>query len=418
MSRMIEIRNLSKKYSLGQRSAGYTALRDIIAEATANPLKTLRRQSKKLLRSAPKDEFWALKDINLTINEGEVVGIVGANGAGKSTLLKILSRITPPTSGEVRLAGRVGSLLEVGTGFHPELSGRENVFLNGSILGMSRQEIAKKFDDIVEFAGIERFLDTPVKRYSSGMYVRLAFSVAAHLEPDILIVDEVLAVGDAEFQKRCLGKMEEATRQQGRTILFVSHNMSAIRQLCQKAALLEHGTLTEYGPTSDTIERYLHSIESASAVSLAERKDRKGSQKIRCTKITCHDLQGEPLPALRAGEPVEIRVEFEVRDPSVTDFDLAIGINALPETYRLGHLMSKMLKQSVDAKRGTASFIIDRLPLNVGSYSFMVFLDYRGHILDWVQDAYLFQVDPGEFYPSGNLPTRDQGPILFDYRLH
>ena len=203
-----------------------------------------------------KEEFWALKDINFEVMKGEVVGIIGRNGAGKSTLLKILSQITPPTTGEIRIKGTVGSLLEVGTGFHPDLTGRENIFLNGSIIGMKKKEIIKKFDTIVEFAGIEKFLDTPVKYYSSGMYVRLAFSVTAHMEPDILIIDEVLAVGDAEFQQKCLDKMYEITKDEGRTILFVSHNIETIKQLCKKSVLLSKGTVEMFGDTQDVIDLY------------------------------------------------------------------------------------------------------------------------------------------------------------------
>ncbi|MCG2694740.1 ABC transporter ATP-binding protein, partial [Candidatus Parcubacteria bacterium] len=225
MEPIIEIKNISKKYNITHQQGGYVALRDILTDIAKHPFKFLKSKTKKIIGKETKEEFWALKDINFTVEKGEAVGIIGANGAGKSTLLKILSKITPPTTGQIEYKGKMSSLLEVGTGFHPELTGRENIFLNGAILGMSKKEIVEKFDAIVEFAGIGKFLDTPVKRYSSGMYVRLAFSVAAHMEPDILVVDEVLAVGDAEFQKKCLGKMDEVTKQAGRTILFVSHNM-------------------------------------------------------------------------------------------------------------------------------------------------------------------------------------------------
>lgn len=233
MKPIIEVKGLSKKYRLGENQPYYT-LRDSLAGIFKNPVAAVKSQLQK-------DEFWALKDVNFTVNQGEVVGIIGRNGAGKSTLLKILSQITPPTEGEVILRGRVGSLLEVGTGFSPELTGRENIFLNGAILGMKRSEVKKKFDEIVAFSEVEKFLDTPLKRYSSGMYMRLAFAVAAHLEPEILIVDEVLAVGDAEFQKKCLGKMGEVA-DEGRTVLFVSHNMGAVQQLCSSAIVLDDGS--------------------------------------------------------------------------------------------------------------------------------------------------------------------------------
>lgn len=256
---IIEIKNISKKYNITHNRGGYLTIRDILMNIVKNPFKYVKDKAKKAVGVGHED-FWALKDISFNIKKGEVIGIIGRNGAGKSTLLKILSQITPPTEGVIKMHGKVGSLLEVGTGFHPELTGRENIFLNGAILGMTRVEIAKKFDQIVEFAGIEKFLDTPVKYYSSGMYVRLAFSVAAHIEPDILIIDEVLAVGDAEFQKKCLGKMDEITKKDGRTILFVSHNIGAIRQLCKKTILLNQGKLEMMGETEEVIRHYLKSV--------------------------------------------------------------------------------------------------------------------------------------------------------------
>ncbi|MFA6094597.1 MAG: ABC transporter ATP-binding protein [Candidatus Paceibacterota bacterium] len=252
---VITVKNVGKKYKITHSKGGYITLRDVITTVFQNPFKFLKSKTKAALGIGTED-FWALKDVNFEVKKGEVVGIIGRNGAGKSTLLKILSQITPPTEGEIKIHGRVGSLLEVGTGFHPELTGRENIFLNGAILGMKRKEIAKKFDAIVEFAGIEKFLDTPVKYYSSGMYVRLAFSVAAHMEPDILIIDEVLAVGDSDFQKKCLGKMDEITKKEGRTILFVSHNMEAIRQLCPKTILINAGKIEYFGDTNDTMKKY------------------------------------------------------------------------------------------------------------------------------------------------------------------
>jgi len=253
LSVVISIEKLSKRYFISkQQHAGYKALRDVISDNTR------RLFSKdKPSTSNNQQEHWALKDIELTINKGERVGIIGRNGAGKSTLLKILSRITEPTSGKIKMKGKVASLLEVGTGFHPELSGRENIFLNGAILGMSRAEIKGQFDAIVDFAEIDKFLDTPVKRYSSGMFVRLAFAVSAHLNPDILIVDEVLAVGDLQFQKKCLGKMKEVSDTEGRTVLFVSHNLSSIIDLCDKAALLENGQLKSFGLSGDVVRDYL-----------------------------------------------------------------------------------------------------------------------------------------------------------------
>ncbi len=248
---IIEVKDISKKYILSHRPP-YETLRDIVTEFAKKPFRNLRRGAKET-----KEDFWALKDVSFNVQQGEAIGLIGANGSGKSTLLKILSQITDPTEGEIKIRGRVASLLEVGTGFHPELTGRENIFLNGAILGMKNKEINEKFDDIVKFSGVEKFLDTPIKRYSSGMYVRLAFAVAAHMDPDILIVDEVLAVGDAEFQKKCIEKMENITKTGGRTVIFVSHNLIAIQNLCTKTIALEHGQIKHMGDTKEVIDQYM-----------------------------------------------------------------------------------------------------------------------------------------------------------------
>jgi lipopolysaccharide transport system ATP-binding protein len=256
---VIRVEGLGKKYLIGHQSAEqYTALRDVLAQAARNFARTTADmlRGRALISGDNVEEFWALKDVNFEINQGDVVGIIGRNGAGKSTLLKVLSRITEPSEGRVTIEGRVASLLEVGTGFHPELTGRENIYLNGAVLGMGHNEIARKFDEIVDFAGVEQFLDTPVKRYSSGMYVRLAFAVAAHLEPEILIIDEVLAVGDAEFQKKCLGKMKDVSGQ-GRTVLFVSHNMAAVQSLCERSILLKNGTVSMFAETKTIVSQHL-----------------------------------------------------------------------------------------------------------------------------------------------------------------
>src|SRR5581483_6289977 len=259
---VLRVEGLSKSYRIGEREP-YKALRDVITDAFAG------RASRRRRKTAPANRILALDDVSFEVREGEVLGLIGRNGAGKSTLLKVLSRITEPTQGQVTLRGRVGSLLEVGTGFHPELTGRENIFLNGTILGMRRAEIVRRFDEIVEFAGVARFLDTPVKRYSSGMQVRLAFAVAAHLEPEILLVDEVLAVGDAEFQEKCLGKMRDVTRD-GRTVVFVSHNLAAVRSLCSRALLLDQGRLVFDGRTGDAVERYLQRAGGAREAAVVE----------------------------------------------------------------------------------------------------------------------------------------------------
>jgi lipopolysaccharide transport system ATP-binding protein len=254
---IITVENLSKRYVIGHQRSKKDGLRHAVEEAVRRPFKWLRDRSRQ--KEAAREEFWALKDVSFEVKQGDVVGIIGRNGAGKSTLLKLLSRITEPTSGRISLKGRVASLLEVGTGFHQELTGRENIYLNGAILGMSRSEIRRKFDEIVAFSEVEKFLDMPVKRYSSGMYVRLAFAVAAHMEPDILVIDEVLAVGDSAFQQKCLGKIDEVSTREGRTVLFVSHNMGVISRLCKRTVLLESGKLRCVGATADLISQYLSS---------------------------------------------------------------------------------------------------------------------------------------------------------------
>jgi len=306
---IITVKNLGKKYNIAHQRGGYVALRDVLTNILKNPFRFAKQKAKKSLGLGTKEEFWALNDINFEVNKGEIIGIIGRNGAGKSTLLKILSKITPPTTGEIKINGRVGSLLEVGTGFHPELTGRENIFLNGAILGMTRHEIAKKFDQIVEFSGIEKFLDTPVKYYSSGMYVRLAFSVAAHMEPDILIVDEVLAVGDAEFQKKCLGKMEEVTKQNGRTILFVSHNMSAIEKLCNRCILLDSGNIIKEGRSKDVIDFYLNDKSNLSSEIIPKNKNGQLGQ---FTKITILNKENKPNARIPISEPFYIDIEYEI----------------------------------------------------------------------------------------------------------
>lgn len=257
MSAVIKVENLGKRYIIKHQQKGYLALRDVIAEKTKNIFSSAGRLKNKEAALSGREEFWALDDVNFEVKKGDRVGIVGRNGAGKSTLLKVLSRITEPTRGKISIRGRISSLLEVGTGFHPELTGRENIFLNGAILGMRRAEIKRKFDEIVDFAEVEKFLDTPVKRYSSGMYVRLAFAVAAHLESEILVVDEVLAVGDSQFQSKCLGKMQDVSREDGRTILFVSHNMAAISKLCNKGILLNSGRLAGNADIDTIVDSYI-----------------------------------------------------------------------------------------------------------------------------------------------------------------
>ncbi len=315
MSSVIRVENLGKKYTLRhQQREQYTAMRDVIADGFKSFARRLIHPFQFPTESGPSSEdFWALKDVTFDVKQGDRIGIIGRNGAGKSTLLKILSRITEPTTGRVRIKGRVASLLEVGTGFHPELTGRENIFLNGAILGMGRAEIRKKFDEIVDFAEIEKFLDTPVKRYSSGMYVRLAFAVAAHLEPEILIVDEVLAVGDAQFQKKCLGKMEDVSAKEGRTVLFVSHNMGAIRTLCNFSILISDGRLHISGSTEQIINAYYNNpgIGLKSDRIISERpQSAVAGKSFYIARAVISRLDCQEYKEIRFGDSISIRVDL------------------------------------------------------------------------------------------------------------
>jgi lipopolysaccharide transport system ATP-binding protein len=305
----IRVDGLSKRYRIGAAKQRHDTLRDAMTEAFGTIFRFKGRRSVSGAQDLnASDTIWALKDVSFELKEGEVLGIIGRNGAGKSTLLKILSRITEPTEGEAQIYGRVGTLLEVGTGFHGELTGRENIYLNGAVLGMKKAEINKKFDDIVSFSEIEKFIDTPVKRYSSGMYMRLAFAVAAHLEPQILIVDEVLAVGDLNFQKKCLGKMGEIAKQ-GRTVLFVSHNMAAVQSLCSHGIMLDAGRVTYMGPINDVVERYLEAGELLSSTPLKLRLDRDGDGSARIVSINIRNADGGH--AIQSTSRLEISLNYE-----------------------------------------------------------------------------------------------------------
>lgn len=319
---IIQVKNIGKKYNINHQKGGYVTLRDKITNVFINPFSFLKNKIKQVVGIGTQEEFWALKDINFEIKKGEVVGIVGQNGAGKSTLLKILSQITPPTTGEIKIHGTVGSLLEVGTGFHPELTGRENIFLNGAILGIKKKDIINKFEKIVEFAGIEKFLDTPVKYYSSGMYVRLAFSVAAHMETDILIIDEVLAVGDAEFQKKCLGKMEDITKKQGRTILFVSHNMEAVKKICEKVIWLENGSIKNIDKTETIITEYLQKNNEG----VSEKWINKNNTKENIF------FQPEIFEIIRKENDVYVQIEANIKE---LNKELTIGYALYTENMEL-----------------------------------------------------------------------------------
>jgi lipopolysaccharide transport system ATP-binding protein len=364
MKPIIRVQNVSKKYLIGARQKVPGTLREVLAGAASAPLKSLRRG-----RRSTSEDFWALQDLNFEVQPGEVVGIIGRNGAGKSTLLKILSRIAEPTTGRIEVYGRVGSLLEVGTGFHPELTGRENVYLNGSILGMSRKEIASKFDEIVAFAEIDRFLDTPVKRYSSGMYVRLAFAVAAHFEPEILIIDEVLAVGDAAFQKKCLGKMDQVSSQ-GRTVLFVSHGLSAVQKLCSRTIIIDEGKIIADCPTSEGLRTYNRLVRAVNEeTSLDNRLARGCSGAARFTKIAIEDHEGNEKWEFKMGDTVRVKMSYRVFEtvPDLTVyFAFQFGLSNEMLT-NVGHVISS--GELVAGHSGTAIVEFPDISLRPGDYS-------------------------------------------------
>ena len=413
----IQAHGLGKRYFIGERQR-YKALRDTLAQSMSAPIRALAGRARGSAGSKHRPEFWAIRDVSFEIEQGEVVGIVGRNGAGKSTLLKVLSRITEPTAGYAMIHGRVGSLLEVGTGFHPELTGRENIYLNGAVLGMPKSEIERKFDEIVEFAEVSKFLDTPVKHYSSGMYLRLAFAVAAHLEPEILLVDEVLAVGDAAFQKKCLGKMSDVARA-GRTVLFVSHNMEAILNLCQRTILLERGTVSADGDTRQVIESYLKGVMESASIPLAERTDRKGNQRLKFTGVTVVDaVTGEPLPQPMTGQAIKLLLHYRSSDGRpLRNVHVSMPIHGMYDE-KLFHLASNTSGSDFEEvpPEGTFECFIPRLPLQPGRYTFNVYSRVGADVADWVQGAGILDVAPGDFFGSGRLPPANQGSVLVEHR--
>lgn len=416
MPPVISIENVSKSYRLGTIGSG--TLREDL-QSWWHRVRGLPDPNRRIDRAHLPVEghtLWALQDVSLQVAQGEVLGIIGRNGAGKSTLLKILSRVTAPTSGRIRVKGRVASLLEVGTGFHPELTGRENVFLNGAILGMTKAEVARKFDEIVAFSEIEDFIDTPVKRYSSGMYVRLAFAVAAHLDPEILVVDEVLAVGDAAFQKRCLGKMGDVAKS-GRTVLFVSHNMASVLGLCSRAVLVQKGTITCDGKPPDVVALY-----QASASATPDNPhgrieaERKGSGLARIVGVVPFSERASGSNAMATGVTGGIRFDYVTKSWPLT-VQLAFGLtNSLGE-YCL-HCSTETLRRSLvlDRERGSIVCRIPRCPLIPDDYNLNFLLrDGGGGALDYIQNAACVRVDPGDFYATGQVPGLGCGSVLIDY---
>ena len=402
----IRVDGLGKAYTIRHRGAyGYTALRDVITDGVRGIGRRFSRRDPSA-ESANREQLWALRDIGFELRQGERLGVIGRNGAGKSTLLKILCRITEPTEGRVMVRGRVGSLLEVGTGFHPELTGRENIFLNGIILGMSRNEVRSKFDEIVEFSEVERFLDTPVKRYSSGMHVRLAFAVAAHLEPEILIVDEVLAVGDAAFQRKCLGKMSDVA-QSGRTVILVSHNMSAIQQLSESALWIDEGTLRAFGPADEIVAAYGESFTGGAGGEISERVVAgDGSVKLLSYEVLNKHREASPLPV--TGEDLVIRVQADVLEPLSQPY---VGISlATASGIRVTRVSS--LEMGVDP----APWPVGKMPIDIivrgapylpGPYKADVWIENaQGHVHAEAFDAITFEMGETPLYGVSQVDQR------------
>lgn len=409
MRPIIKVEGLSKQYQIGSHEAAYLTLRESLMQVFKSGPR------------APKEFIWALRGFSFEATPGDVIGIIGRNGAGKSTLLKVLSRITEPTEGRVELYGRVGSLLEVGTGFHPELTGRENIFLNGAILGMRRAEIFRKFDEIVAFAEVEKFIDTPVKRYSSGMYLRLAFAVAAFLESEILLVDEVLAVGDANFQKKCLGKMRDVSAS-GRTVLFVSHNMAAVEGLCNRCLFISEGKLAADGTPHELVTKYL-AAEAApehATRDLRRHPGRRGGMKPILKTISLTSQSGSPASAIRMGEGLAIEVEFDCGSQRLKpNINLCIKNNYVP-VFTVSTRVQKQYQVGEAISAGTIRCELRDLPLLEGTYSIDAFLGDEYQSIDVIYDAISFEVLPVDVFGSGQVPNATEGtiywPAVFEVR--
>ncbi len=408
---VISVENLSKAYRIGVKDEIPDTLVGAMTSVIRSPFKNLQRLRRlDTFTGGPNgnesaDTLWALKDVSFDVQEGEVVGIIGRNGAGKSTLLKVLSRITEPTSGRIIIRGRVSSLLEVGTGFHPELTGRDNIYMNGTILGMTKREIDRKFDEIVDFSGVEKFLDTPVKRYSSGMQVRLAFAVAAHLEPEILVIDEVLAVGDIEFQKKCLGKMQDVA-EGGRTVLFVSHNMAAVQSLCSSGCLLSEGQIQARADTHEIVDRYNNSFNKVSQEALKDRRDREGNSSAKCIELWLEDQHSQRVNSITVGARGSLCIRYFDESPEI-GLHFTIGIydknsSPLTQASTVYNPPNKHSKHS----NGVARCHFDKLTLAPGNYHLNVaILRPNGEVCDRVEQAFTLRVTDGDFFGNGKSPN-------------
>jgi len=417
MRPIIKVENLGKRYRIGKRET-YRTIRDSITRTAMAPWRGLRSRLAGGQSHATANQIWALSDVSFEVMPGEVLGVIGRNGAGKSTLLKVLSRITEPTTGRVELYGRVGSLLEVGTGFHPELTGRENIQLSGAIMGMRRAEIVRKFDQIVAFAEIDQFVDTPVKRYSSGMYVRLAFAVAAHLDPEILLVDEVLAVGDAAFQKKCLGKMSDVARE-GRTVIFVSHNTASIEALCSACLMFKGGRLEARGAPLDILSRYVAAgAELGSGErSLAQHPGRRSHCVATMTQVQLLSGHAAPAAVVRMGGPLEIRVSYAASSPLRPVLGAIVKTSYGAPVFCTSDRFCEQLIFCNPLARGTVVCTIEKIPLMPGIYVIDLYLGDANGDFDVIDEATSFEVLAADVTGSGRLPPASLGPVHCDAHL-
>jgi lipopolysaccharide transport system ATP-binding protein len=423
---VLKVENLSKLYRLGEVGTG--SLSDDFKRFWArirgkeDPFKLVGQTNDRTQKSDA-DYVWALKDVNFEIKQGEVVGIIGKNGAGKSTLLKLISQITAPTTGTIKSKGRIASLLEVGTGMHPDMTARENIYMNGAILGMRKKEIDAKFDEIVDFAGCAMYIDTPIKRFSSGMKVRLGFAVAAFLEPEILIVDEVLAVGDAEFQQKAIGKMKEVSAGGGRTVIFVSHNMASIMELCDRCILMGQGTVQADGMVNEIIPLYLNEFKAEkTSDDLTIIQNRNGNGKIKFESIKLYNEEGEKIDYALSGQNISFKIRLKIN--SKLDYPrVHLSMKFVNEhDQSLFHLSNSILEGKeyfVDDNQEyiDVEFIIKKIPLNAGIYKFHLFCSDLKYVLDEINFAGELKVEDGNFYPSGKLPNRNLSPILVDAKV-
>jgi len=422
MATAIEFNNISKIYRLGLVSTG-TLSHDLKRWWTMNILhqedpyltigETNDRSSK-----GDSDYVWALRDIDFKVEQGDVVGIIGKNGAGKSTLLKILSRVTAPTTGTIRARGRIGSLLEVGTGFHPEMTGRENIYMNGAILGMTKQEITRKLDEIVDFSGCERYIDTPVKRYSSGMMVRLGFAVAAHLDPEILVVDEVLAVGDAEFQKKAIGKMQDVSKGEGRTVLFVSHNMTAVKNLCKRGVLLENGTMADTGNIDYIVETYLNKNKPKLGYDLTQYDSFTGKGILRCGKVEIHS-SNEPNGIIVNNKPASVQIEIINEKHATGKLEVALVFRNGEHTY-VNYSGNRLTRQQFDIPQ-VNSFTVevdyDELPFSPGNYTMGIEIMIDKELVWWGEEVISFHVEEIDYYGTGDQWSKGVMVLKQNWRL-